>query len=184
METLIALIILGLFGSGCGPADSSPVPQLPIPEAKVPAPVLPSPSPSPSVSVSPSPSPSPSCKPLRAANWQSATQPSNQLMGVYLGPPTNGPVYTLDLSQLNDGTSTFTYDSTHVCRYTTQLDATHYTLNFLGCNPGIIPPGHPVNEQCDYCPYHDVPNIIYNYSLACGQLTLQNAHDAQTIIYQ
>lgn len=143
----------------------------------------PIPSPSPSTSPSPTPSPSPSCKALKSV-WHTTQTPPNQLMGIYLGPPTNGPTFDLDLTNLSDGLNTVKYDASHVCYYDVTVTGSSYILNsFQGCNPGVVPQGQPQNTQCDYCPYHALANVVYNFQKSCNGLDIQDTVSGQTLSY-
>lgn len=179
LYTLLPIMML----TACGPSGSGTTGVVDLPTEDMPL-VTPTPTPTPHAT----PTPTPTCKPV-ASQWSTSTTPNTQFLGTYLGPPTNGPTYILDLSQLTNGTQSYVtsaYDATHSCFYNITLYSTKFIVDsFQGCSPGVVLPGHSVNTQCDYCPYALEPSLgfEFDYNLQCGNLTITNVHDGQIITY-
>lgn len=127
----------------------------------------------------------PVCKEFKST-WYTLSVPENTLMGVSVG----SGVYALTLTSMNSGgiIASFLNDSTHSCMYSATVASDHYTLNnFQGCNPGVIPPGGTVNDQCNYCPSvapsSVALNIEYDFSLNCTSLTVTDKNTAKSVTY-
>lgn len=175
-ETLALISMMALSacgGGGGGGSGGGGSPAAAAPAAAVAAPVS-----------SPSPSPSPSCKPLVRA-WSTLTTPEDKLMGSYVGPATNGPTYTQDLS--DSGELHAAYDATHTCYYELTVQATQYTVSsFRGCSdPNWSAPNGVNYVQCGYCidtAMSDLPRV-YSYSLSCSTLTITDTATNKTSVY-
>lgn len=116
--------------------------------------------------------------------------PHTQLQGSYIGPLTNGPVYTLDFSHLIDGINhnvQIPVNSTHSCYYDLVLSTNFYNVNALtSCNDDTT--GLRDNIHCEYCPYNNSGsynnlNWIFDYSISNNQLTLIDSISGQSEIY-
>lgn len=134
-------------------------------------------------------------------SWNTNTVPSsalnpttsNETLGYESQP--NNPVYILDLTSLVNGNNfnfPLKHDQTHVCLYNINVDLSNntYTLqNFQGCNPGVIPPGGNVNNQCSYCYGAGFSNSVvpmnwtFTYQLSCNALTITDTNSGQQISY-
>lgn len=174
----LVLAVIMWVATGCGKAED-PINYIPD-TPKVVVPTVPS---APIAPSGPAGS-SPNCKAFQSI-WYTISTPENTLMG---RPITGG--YQLDLSNLASGSNnaSFLNDATHACLYTIQRVASNYTIkNFQGCNPGVIPPGGTVNDQCNYCPSvapsATILNIEYDYTLTCNSLTITDKNTAKSVVY-
>lgn len=115
--------------------------------------------------------------------------PQNQMLGTYIGNPTNGPQFTLDLSKLHTGVNTgisIPYDATHNCNYDIVLSSVSYNVTTLdSCTDDTT--GNVDLLHCDYCPInggYTNMNWIFDYSIsASGTLTLTDSVSGQSESY-
>lgn len=173
------MVILALFTSCSGGPDS--------PSTNKKSPLDPQGPPIVMVSPLPVPSPAPSslppaCKDLKSI-WQTSTAPLEQLMGVWNG--VNGsPKWNIDLTNLHTGYNEFKMFNTYSCYYDLTVTGSSIVINSTqGCSVAVVPPGHPQNEQCSYCPYDGFTAIVLNYVKTCNGLQIQDTINGQSLFY-